>query len=74
MSSPGFDKAFRPINRPNERIEFNNNGDALKKYNGTPTSWPTYSKVQSFGQSHSSQQAEAKNVQINVEKAFKSIF
>jgi len=46
----------------NERIERDFNGNTLKKYNGTETSWPTHTKVQMFGESHASQQNNFKQI------------
>ena len=60
--------------KPGERLEMNANGDMLKKYGGTPTSWPTQSVVQLNGQSHKSQQATINGIQNNINGFFRENF
>jgi hypothetical protein len=71
MSSPGFD-FFRRVG--NERLERNAVGDVLKKYNGTPTSWPTHSIVQSYGETHRQELENIKNINRNVTDFFQNNF
>jgi len=74
MATNGWTYYGRPDNNPNERMEsFNQNQNVkLKKYNATPTTWPTHTKVQGDGQSHSSQQQDLKKAQQNITDFFKS--
>lgn len=60
--------------RPGERLERNTNGDTLKKYGGTGTSWPTHTKVQTYGQSHKDQQRAQEQVQQNINDFFRNNF
>ena len=66
MSSSGFTYFGRPEGRPFERLERNSAGDTLKKYGGTPTSWPTHSTIQSYGMSHSEQQRNIRQENQNI--------
>lgn len=64
---------FKFTNRKgNERIERDQQGNTLKKYGGTNTSWPTHSKVQMFKESHKSQQNALKYVKKNLSTFFKN--
>ena len=60
--------------RIGERLEMNSNGDMLKKYGGTSTSWPTHSTVQYNGQSHKQQQAQIHSFDNNVNTFFRNNF
>jgi hypothetical protein len=74
MATKGFSYFTRPGNNPNERIEsFDQNPNIkLKKYNGTSTGWPTLSKIQGDGQSHTEQQRDLFKTQQNITDFFKS--
>lgn len=69
MGSPGFE-FFKRVG--SERLERDTNGNMLKKYGGTESSWPTHSKIQMFGESHKSQQEGLCNAQANITYFFKN--
>lgn len=59
MSSP----RFKFVNRNgDERIELDASGNALKKYGGSETAWPTYSQVQLCHQNHQTQVDQQKSL------------
>lgn len=58
----------------NERIEKDEFGNMLKKYNGSEKSWPNLTKIQMFGESHKSQQKTIIDSQKNITEFFKKNF